>query len=65
VLSPEDFVLYKLLSTRDRDLSDALSVVRTISENLDLDWIEREANLLATELPELDVGERFQRLMET
>jgi hypothetical protein len=65
VLSPEDFVLYKLLSTRDRDLPDALSVVRTISESLDLDWIEREAGLLATELPELDVGERFQRLMES
>jgi hypothetical protein len=28
VLTPEDFVLFKLLSTRERDLDDAISVVR-------------------------------------
>ncbi len=64
VLSPEDFVLYKILSTRDRDLSDAVSVIRTIRRELDLDWIEREADLLATELPGLGVRERYERLMD-
>ncbi|HET6362837.1 MAG TPA: hypothetical protein VFH11_12395 [Gemmatimonadota bacterium] len=64
VLSPEDFVLYKILSTRDRDLSDAVSVLQKLGGNLDLDWIEGETDLLATELPDLGVRERFERLMD-
>lgn len=33
--SPEDFVLFKLLSTRERDLADARSVIRSLASDLD------------------------------
>jgi hypothetical protein len=40
VLSPEDFVLFKLLSTRDRDLEDAVTVLRAPDLPLDRSFIE-------------------------
>lgn len=64
VLSPEDFILFKILSTRDRDLTDAISVIQRSGAQLDLEWIEREAGLLATELPGLGIPERYAKLAE-
>lgn len=64
VLSPEDFVLFKLLSTRDRDLTDARSVIKRSRADIDLDWIEREARSLAAELPGLGIPERLEKLTE-
>ena len=46
------------------DLSDAVSVVQKIRGDLDLDWIEREADLLAVELPDFGVRERYARLID-
>ena len=57
VLTPEDFVLFKLLSTRDRDLDDAVSVKRR-GEALDEDLIRREVAALAREIPDFDVRRR-------
>lgn len=37
VLSPEDFVLFKVLSTRERDLEDAATVVRALGARLERD----------------------------
>lgn len=62
VLSPEDFVLFKVLSTRDRDLSDAASVVGRSGEKLDRRLIDEEIGLLADELPEVDIRGRYNRL---
>lgn len=63
VLSPEDFIVFKILSTRDRDLDDANSVLRRNGEKLDHAAIEKEIGLLATELPEVGVRERYDRLV--
>ncbi len=57
VLTPEDFILFKLLSTRDRDLDDAISVKRR-GEALDEDLIGREVATLAREIPDFDVRRR-------
>jgi len=38
--TPEDLILYKLISERPRDHADALSVVRRQSSNLDRVYIE-------------------------
>jgi hypothetical protein len=62
VLSPEDFVLFKVLSTRDRDLSDAASVLRRSGEKLDRRLMDEEIGLLAEDLPEIEVQERYSRL---
>ena len=62
VLSPEDFVLFKLLSTRDRDLEDAGSVLRAADLPLDRSFIDAEAVRLAAEIPDHDVIGRLARL---
>jgi hypothetical protein len=62
VLSPEDFVLFKLLSTRDRDLEDAGTVLRASDLPLDRSFIDAEAARLAAEIPDHDVIGRLARL---
>jgi hypothetical protein len=58
-LSPEDFVIFKALSTRDRDVEDAESVVRRSAELLDVPLIEREVAMLSVEVPDWDVRGRW------
>ena len=65
VLSPEDFVLFKLLSTRDRDLEDAGTVLRASDLALDRAFIDAEAVRLAAEIPDHDVIGRLSRLDAT
>ena len=62
VLAPEDFVLFKILSTRDRDLEDAATVLRTLGVQLDRSLIEAEVHTLAIEIPDHDVAGRLARL---
>ena len=62
VLSPEDFVLFKLLSTRDRDIEDARAVLRASDLPLDRSFIDDEAVRLAAEIPDHDVTGRLARL---
>jgi len=63
LLSPEDFVLFKVLSTRDRDLEDAVSVVRACGEQFDPKRVEAEARLLSVEIPDHDVTGRLARVL--
>ena len=63
VVAPEDFVLMKVLSNRERDVEDATSVVSTLRGKLDLPVIEAEASLLARELPDHDVMGRLGRAL--
>lgn len=62
VVSPEDFVLLKLLSTRDRDLEDAAGVIESLGTQLDRSLVDGEVAQLATEIPDHDVGGRAARL---
>jgi hypothetical protein len=62
VLSPEDFVLFKVLSTRDRDLEDAASVLRSADLPLDRGFVDAEGLRLATEIPDHDVAGRLARV---
>lgn len=59
VVSPEDFVLLKVLSTRDRDLEDAATVLRRMADDLDLDLVAREVASLGAELPDVAVAKRW------
>jgi hypothetical protein len=58
-LSADDFVIFKALATRDRDLDDATSVLRRSGELLDVGLIETEVGLLAAEIPDCDVRARW------
>jgi Nucleotidyl transferase AbiEii toxin, Type IV TA system len=62
VLSPEDFVLFKLLSTRDRDVEDAATLLRAPDLPLDRAFIDAEARRLGAEIPDHDVADRLARI---
>lgn len=64
VLTPEDFVLFKVLSTREIDVSDAASVVRALGSALDVRAIEEEAARVAAEIPDHDIRGRLERVIE-
>ena len=61
VVSPEDFVVLKILATRERDLEDAVTVVRSLATRIDMQLIERELEALAIEISDHDVMGRWQR----
>lgn len=61
VVSPEDFVVMKILAMRDRDLEDAVTVVRSLANDIDMDLIERELEALAIEISDHDVMDRWRR----
>jgi hypothetical protein len=65
VLSPEDFVLFKVLSTRERDLEDAASIFRASDLTLDRELIDTESRRLAAEIPDHDVAGRLDRIRPT
>jgi hypothetical protein len=64
VVSPEDFVLLKVLSTRERDLEDAASLLRSPALRLDTAVVEDEVSRLAAEIAEHDVAGRWRRVVE-
>ncbi|MBI4615956.1 MAG: hypothetical protein HY720_20230 [Planctomycetes bacterium] len=63
-LAPEDFVVYKALATRDKDLDDAASVLRRSGDLLDLDLVESEIEALAAEIPDFDVRGKWAKIRE-
>ena len=62
VVSPEDFILLKVLSTRDKDLEDARAVLTALAGRLDEALVRREVDLLANEILDHDVQGRFASL---
>lgn len=64
VLVPEDFVVFKVLSTRERDLEDAATVLRALGSRLDQERIAGDLGVLATEIPDHDIAPRFNRARE-
>lgn len=62
VLTPEDFVIFKLLSTRELDRRDAASVVRSLGAELDVESVDREVEALAAAVPDHPVREHWARL---
>ena len=64
VVSPEDFILLKVLATRDRDLEDAASVVAKLRGRLDESLLADEVAKLATEIPDHDVRGRVAAVLK-
>jgi hypothetical protein len=60
VVSPEDFILMKVLSTRERDLEDARTVITSLKGRLDESLLDAEAELLAGEIPDHEVTRRYR-----
>ncbi|MGE0548896.1 MAG: nucleotidyltransferase [Kofleriaceae bacterium] len=64
VVSPEDFVLLKILSTRDHDLEDARTVVTSLGERLNRDLLISERALLANEIADHPIMDRFVAVLD-
>ena len=64
VVSPEDFVLLKALSTREADLDDAASVLTRSSDALDHALIEKEVRELQAEMSDISVHARWTSIQE-
>jgi hypothetical protein len=62
VISAEDLILMKIVSTRPRDLGDIESIVDARAAVLDLHYLTPRIEALADSLPELGVRERWQQL---
>jgi hypothetical protein len=60
--SPEDFVILKVLATRERDLDDARSVIEMQGTRLDEALIRMEIEELIEEIPDHDIRGRFAKL---
>jgi hypothetical protein len=63
VLTLEDFILFKVLSTRERDVEDARAAVRRSGDLLDRDSIASEIETLARELPDVDIHGRWSAVL--
>ena len=63
VVTPEDFVIFKALSTRERDIEDAVTVVRSLRDRLDMPALEAEIVRLASEISDHNVEGRFERIL--
>jgi len=59
VLTLEDFILFKMLTTRDRDLEDARAAIRRSKAALDRVLLDDERAALAAELPDVDIERRW------
>jgi hypothetical protein len=63
--SPEDFVILKVLATRERDLEDARSVIETQRPRLDEALIRLEIKQLIEEILDHDIRGRFATLFQS
>jgi hypothetical protein len=63
IVTPEDFVILKLLSTRARDIDDAAAVLTALGARTDRSLLDNEVNTLSREIPDHDIAARYQRLL--
>lgn len=59
VVTAEDYVIFKALATRDRDIEDAVSVLRRAGDVLDFALIDADVDALAVEVPDWDIRGRW------
>lgn len=64
VVTPEDFVILKVLFTREIDIEDAISVMTELYDSLDMNYIEKTLNEIMTRLPDKKpiISERYHRV---
>lgn len=62
VLTLEDYILFKVLSTRTRDVEDAQAALRRSGALLDRTLVESEVAVLTDELPDVDVRGRWAQV---
>jgi hypothetical protein len=61
LLTPEDVVIFKVLSTREKDLEDAAAIIRQLGEALEIATISAEIERLGGEIADHDIAPRWER----
>lgn len=61
LLAPEDVVIFKILSTREKDLEDAAAILRELGEQIDVAGISAEIRRLAGEVADHEIETRWGR----
>lgn len=64
IVAPEDVVILKVLSTREKDLEDAASILHALENAIDVAAIETEVGQLAREIPHHPTAARWRRCRE-
>ena len=62
--SPEDFILFKLIPGRSKDLLDVESVILRHRDTLDRDYLQQWAQRLSDEMEDLRLFNTLTRLLE-
>ena len=62
--SPEDFILFKLIPGRPKDLLDVESVILRHRDNLDRAYLERWAQRISDEMEDLRVFNTLKKLLK-
>jgi len=65
IVTPEDFVIMKLLSTRERDLDDAVAVLSALASRMDVSFLDGEIAALAVEIADHPIADRYRRIRST
>ncbi|MBI5360560.1 MAG: nucleotidyltransferase [Planctomycetes bacterium] len=63
VASPEDVILYKLLSSRNIDLADMSNIVQTQAGKLDVKYLRARALQMQTDLSRTDILKNLEKLL--
>lgn len=61
LLTPEDVVIFKVLSTREKDLEDAAGILARLGPEIELPRIDEELETLAGEIPDHEILRRWSR----
>ncbi|HEV8240471.1 MAG TPA: hypothetical protein VGS57_13965 [Thermoanaerobaculia bacterium] len=61
LLAPEDVVIFKVLSTREKDVEDGAAIIRRLGGALDVAAIDAEVGHLIAEVPQHEVEQRWRR----
>ena len=65
VVSPEDFVIMKILATRERDLEDARIVTKALKPRLDIEFVERTLYDLSGEIIDHEILDRWRAVRDS
>lgn len=63
IASPEDVILYKLLSGRNIDLADILNIVETQAGKLDAKYLRARARQMQIDLARTDILKNLEKLL--
>lgn len=63
IASPEDVILYKLLSAREIDMADIHNIVKSQRTKLDKKYLRERAKIMQKDLSRMDIVENLKKIL--